>query len=838
LQIKPATTKCNNKKFANVYNLLKKVKPALTKHLKINKIQCTRTKLFLISILTFAVATVFAQSTASVKGRLIGEGVPVEFANVLLTTPADTTAILNYAITDSTGLFVMDKVAFGEYRITYRLIGYKTIGRTFAASASSVDLGTIEMEMDAAMLGEITVTAQRKLIQKTTEGFVINAAENITQTGGTATDILRSAPTVHVSDEGGISLRGKTPLILINGRSSSLANTNQIAASSIESIEIITNPSARYDASAESGIINIILKKNRLSGTNGSFALGAGWGARERVNVMANINHKTDKWNFGIAYDNRFAMRTRDIESSRTNFALPDEYKIEQIRHDNCYELLHNLKLNIDFLPDSKNTFAFEATGNLTGVDNLESLNSAIRRQNNDLASNRNRYSEEIERSPVAEFVLNYDRKYADDRKKLSANVTSSIRSFRQNTDITSHMLDPNDTFTGAPFYERTHNYENVYRSNAAVDYVVPVSPGAVVEVGAKGQFRRLTADFQLSKKTGNNYEVNDKASDIFEFNEQVYAAYIQYNGFMGDRSSPHWQYGAGIRAEQVYNHGDMQKSSANSFKNNYINLFPSANLAYFMSSGEFLKLTYGKRINYPGAGQLRPFTDVTDSLHQYSGNPYLKPEIIHSTELGYHREWKKYSLSSILFYRYAQDIIRQYSDLQPNGMIMSTQQNFGSAVTYGLENILDAELFAFYSINLSMSLFQSRINGTIGNTTDISNNAFCLYGKLINNFKWGRSRLQFTGIYNSPTVTPQGKNFANYYADIGFQQQLGKNAHLGIVLTDIFNSMKSGFDQNTPDFYRTNTRKADTRAILVTFAYTFNSSFRSRLLENRFSIE
>ncbi|MDR0795567.1 MAG: TonB-dependent receptor [Tannerella sp.] len=790
-------------------------------------------------ILTCITVVAYAQ-TGLVKGRLVGEGEPVEFANVLLTTVSDTSTVLQFALTDAQGMFTLDKVPFGEYRLINRFISYKTITTALNINEnnSSVDLGTIVMETDAAMLGEVTVTAQRRLVQKTTEGFKINAASNITQLGGTATDLLRSAPTVHVSDEGRISLRGKTPLILINGRSSSLANTNQIAASSIESIEIITNPPARYDASAESGIINIILKKNRQSGTNGALALGAGWGARERINVTVIINHKTEKWNFGMAYDNRFAMRTRDIEASRTNFALPDEYRIEQIRHDDCYEQLQNLKLNIDFSPNDKNIFGFEVIGNLPGIDNLESLNSAIRRQNNDLASNRNRYSEEIERSKVVEFALNYNRKFTDDRKKLSANVTTSIKGFRQNTDITSHMLDQNDVFTGAPFYERTHNYENVYLSNATLDYTFPVSPGAVVEVGGKGQFRSMTADFQMAKKVENDYEVNNAASDIFKFGEQVYAVYAQYSGFIGDRDNPRWQYGAGLRAEQVYNRGEMQKSDDNSFKNNYINFFPSANLVFFIKSDEFIKLTYGKRINYPGAGQLRPFTDVTDSLHQYSGNPYLKPEIIHSTELGFNKEWEKYSLSSILFYRYSQDVIRQYSELHPNGMIMSTQQNFGSAVTYGLENIIGAELLYFYSANLSVSLFQSRINGTIENTTELTNNAFCWYGKLINNFKWRNSRLQLTGIYNSSTITPQGKNFANYYVDMGFQQQLGKNTHLGIVLTDVFNSMKSGFDLNTPDFYRTNTRKADTRAILVAFAYTFNSAFRSRLLENRFSIE
>ena len=784
--------------------------------------------------------SIFSQTTISVKGKLMSEGEPVEFANVILSTVKDTSTVVQFAITDAEGVFTLEKVPLGEYRVTSSFIGYKTVITKFMINENNsiVDLGTIVMEVDAAMLGEVTVTAQRKLIQKTNEGFVINAASNITQAGGTATDLLRSAPTVHVNDEGGITLRGKTPLILINGRSSSLANTNRIAASSIESIEIITNPSAKYDASAESGIINIILKKNKQGGTNGAFALGAGLGAKERINSMAIINHKTEKWNFGIAYDNRFAGRINDIKSYRTNFALPDEHQINQIRHDDRRELLHNLKVNVDFSSNDKNTIGFEAVGNLTGQDNYESLTSAIITQDNVMTSNRNRYSEEIERERVAEFSLMYDRKFSEDRKKLSTSITTAIQGFRQNTDIISQMLDQYDVSIGTPFYEKTHNYENTNISSAILNYAFPVSPNAIVEVGGKGLFRKLNADFLMSEKVGNDYQVNTEGSDIFDFSEQVYAAYAQYSGFIGDKDNPHWQYGAGIRAEQVYNHGDTRKSNETSFKNDYINFFPSANLAFYLKPDEFLKLTYGKRINYPRSGQLRPFTDITDSLHQYSGNPQLKPEIIHSTELSYNKDWKKYSLTSILFFRYAQNMIRQYSELRPNGMIMSTQQNFGSAVTYGLENIIGIEPLSFYSANLSVSLFQYRISGTIDNTTDIANDAFCWYGKFINNFKWGRSRLQLTGIYNSPTVTPQSKNIAIYYMDMGFQQQFGKHTHLGIVIIDVLNSMKSGYNMNTPDFSRKYDRKADTRAVLVTFAYTFNSAFKSKLLENKFSIE
>jgi len=303
----------------------------------------------------------------SVKGRLMEGSSPLEFVDVLLSSAKDTLTVLKYASSDAEGFFALEKVPFGEYRLTARLIGFQALSMPVIVNSPLIDLGNMTMKEDALMLSTVTVSAQRKLIQKTAEGFTLNVSSDITQMGGTATDLLRNTPTVQVNADGGITLRGKSPLILINGRNSAMSNTDHIAASSVESIEIITNPSAKYDASAESGIINIQLKKNKQSGTNGAFAAGAGFGAKGRVNSTMLLNHKTDKWNLGIGYDNRFAGRTQTIEATRTNFDIPDEYRLIQNRNDKRLELLQDLKVNIDFTPDNKNLFSFEAIGNLSG---------------------------------------------------------------------------------------------------------------------------------------------------------------------------------------------------------------------------------------------------------------------------------------------------------------------------------------------------------------------------------------------------------------------------------------------------------------------------------------
>jgi outer membrane receptor protein involved in Fe transport len=781
-----------------------------------------------------------AQKTGMAAGNVSDKDKPLEFVTVTLSKKTDTGKIAYHTTSDTLGRFVINQVEFGEYIIKFSLIGYIPSAQEISLTAASatIKFNNYALNRDANLLQSVTVSAQKKLIEKTPQGFVVNAAANITASGGTATDLLKNTPTVSVDADGVITLRGKIPLILINGRNSNLNNPDQIPASSIESIEIINNPTATSDAGAESGIINIKLKKNKQNGTNGALALGAGMGARGRINSSLLVNHKTQKWNLGLGYDNRFAGRTRKINGNRNNFNLPDDYLLDQKRNDKRLEQIQNLKFNADFSPNTKNIFSFEAIGNIEGQDNDESLNSALYKQNGTANSNTNRHSVEIARSKVAEFAVDYSRKFTESRKSLSANITSSVNRDRENTTITSQSLDKNDIGTGSPWFQKTHNYENGHVSTARLDYAFPVSKKGLVETGYKGIYRRIVADFETADLVSNAYVINTGASNIFTFNEQVHAAYLQYHSSVGAASSKNWKYNLGMRAEQVLNNGNTRSNSVQ-FANRYLKLFPTASLAYYHQANEYWILSYGKRINRPGLGQLNPFTDVTDSLNPHSGNPNLKPEIIQALELGYNREWSKFSLSTNLFYRYSINTIRPYSKLQNNGANLSFPVNIGSATTYGVENIVSANVTKWYDFNASLSLFQQQLNAD-NISFDAVQNAFGWYVKLINNFiPWKGCKIQATGSYNSALPTPQGKRIAQYFADLGFQQKLGKgNARLGLTVTDVFNTFKSGYINNTAEFSNYRYGKADTRAFIITFAWFFKSAFKEKLLENKFSTD
>ncbi|MCV2483469.1 TonB-dependent receptor [Flavobacterium sp. SH_e] len=782
----------------------------------------------------------FSQKTNSINGIVSDGKTPIEFVDVVLKPVTDTTKIYAYAVTDSSGKFILENVTPAEYILKFRLIGFKSQNQKIKYTGSPISISDIVLQEDANLLNTVVVKSEKKQIQKTTEGFVFNAVSNISQSGGTAIDMLKNIPTVAVDADDAISLRGKTPLILINGKNSAITNMNQIPASSIESIEVITSPTAKYDANAESGIINIKLKKNNLNGINGAAVLGGGFGAKGRISSSALLNYKNDKWNVGVAYDNRFAGRTKSIEGERTNYFIEDEHYIRQNRHDERTEGLQNLKFNVDFSPNERNTFSFEALGNIENLKNDETLRTNVSNSSDEFFSSNKRHSLELQGSKVAELAFNYDRKFSDDRKSLNASITSSFNFDKENTDIDTDNYDENGMLIGDTFWQKTHNYEKENISNAILNYAFPISEKSIIETGYKGTFRFFNSDFQSADLVNGDYVINPLASNIFDFNEQINAFYGLLNSHSGTKDNQKWKYNLGLRAEQVSNSGKTETGTDN-FSNNYLKLFPSASLQLNLKSDEFLKLGYSKRINRPDLDDLNPFIDITDALNPHGGNPYLKPEIIHIVELNYNKEWDNYSFSGNAFYRNANNTIRQYGTLQDNGVVLLQPQNIGNMITYGLESIFSLKPFSFYDANISLTAFQQNISaGNLEQAEDVVKSAFSWYGKVINNFiPWKGGKLQIIGNYNSAVATPQGKRIPIYNVDMGFQQKLGKgNARLGLVVTDMFNTLESGYKNNTVLFKNQRTSKSDTRALMITFAYTFRSDFKEKLLENQFSTE
>jgi outer membrane receptor protein involved in Fe transport len=785
----------------------------------------------------------FAQGVGSLRGIIMEDSNPIEFANIFLTLRADTTKIVTSAVTDSLGRFLLDKIPIGNHVLNVKMIGYvpKQITISINEAGQMVDLKEIVIAADAFMLNALEVRGTRDLIQKTEEGFIIKAADNLTQIGGTAADLLKNMPGVLVNADGEITLRGRSPLTLINGRISGIAGIDRsaqlerIPASSIDRIEIISNPSAKYDADAEGGIINIILKKNEDNGTNGAFAVGAGRGDRYRLNASSLLNHKAGKWNFGGAYDNWYTTRTRRVTGNRINFDLPDEYFLTQRRFDERLIFYQNAKATIDYVPNKKSSLNFEALWAFPGENNNETLKNTYETSGNDFTSRNRRHSNEIRRSHALELNLTYTRHFNDPEKLLTTNISNTLSNEKENTDITTQRLTEQDIAFGNPSLQRTHVYQKTNLSNFAIDYTQPLSRHGIIETGYKGIFRFLNADFQRANLEGEQFTIDPLNSNLFVFHEQIHAIYTQYTGWTGKKEEPTWKYNIGIRAEKVWNNGKTRDESQ-LFTNEYFNLFPSANLFYYTQNRNNFKLSYSKRITRPGLGQLNPFIDITDSLNQHGGNPRLKPERIHSMELGYNHTLKKASFSLTTFYRLRTNAILQYTILDQNGVALAIPLNFGKATTYGIEAIASYNPFSFWSINYSFSAYEFQIDNSEV-AAEVSTSQTSWYTKLINNFSlFKNNKLQIIGNYTSPIAIPQGKSIAVYFVDLGLQQKIMKGkGRLGAVVTDVFNTQQYGFITSDYNFSFNRYSKIDTRAVMLTFGYTFGTSFKEKLMENRF---
>jgi len=797
-----------------------------------------------VFLLSFSCSpTSFAQGSGLVSGTVQESGNPLAFANVYMTLSKDTVTIVAATVTDSIGRFRLEKLPLAEYILNVRMIGFFSwhLEVALTPGSSHIDVGKISMETDARLLNTVEVTAMRDMIEKTDEGFVVNAADNLTQIGGTAADLMKNMPGVLVDAEGGITLRGKSPLVLINGRVSGIAGIDRsaqltrIPASSIERIEIMNNPSAKYDADAEGGIINIILKKNEDIGTNGAFGLGAGLGDRYRLNASALLNHKTAKWNIGMAYDNWYTTRTRKLTGDRINFDLPEQYYLTQRRSDERLIFYQNAKATVDFTPNEKNTVNFEALWAFPGENNNETLNNTYTTVENEFTSRNERFSNEIRRSHAVELSLRHALKLADPGKSLTSNLSSTIGNDKENTDITTRPFSEDNTPLGESYYQRTHTYEKTNLSSLTVDYAQPLTQRGTLETGYKGIFRFLNADFERASQLNGDYVIDPLNTNVFVFREQIHAVYSQFTGWTGDKEEPQFKYNVGLRAEKVWNHGKTLDESQ-SFNNEYFNLFPSANFFFYTPARNNFKVSYSRRINRPGLGALNPFIDITDSLNQHGGNPRLKPELIHSLEAGYYFALQKSTLSVTAFYRIRKNAIMPFTVLDSNGVALSQPRNFGHASTFGVEALAGFQPISTWSVNISLSAYETYIANSAG-AADLLVRQISWYGKLINNFTLLKNlKLQVTGNYTSPTAIPQGKTIAVYFVDLGLQQKIMKgNGRLGLSLTDIFNTQKYGNVTSDYNFTFTRTGKLDTRAIMLTFGYTFGTSFKENMMENRF---
>jgi len=757
----------------------------------------------------------YAQSYA-VTGKLVDSesSEPLGFVQVALFSPEDPSNPAAYGDTDELGKFSVQTPP-GSYVFKAFFIGYADLEVPGVRVNGPKNLGTLPLKGENQNLDEIVIETNKLPVRTNMEGMVITPENNIANIGGTLLDILRNTPSISVSEDGGIALRGSTGInILINGRNSSLTqNLDQLPASAVEEIRIINNPNARFDAEAEGGVIDIILKKGENLGTNGGAE--ATLGSRYRSNVGARLNHRSIRLNTYAGYNYRDWKNVGNRRSTRVLFE--EDETLHQTTRSTSRNAGHNLNYGADYY-FGKNILSYEGvfqssedwqTNTLfaqlsRGADNTEDFNYVRRNNENET---------DLSHDNALIFERSFEGKGHLLRALASHSYTNQYKT--QQIEIFNGTLDPIQENLSGRELAYTDEIRNI--SVAQADYIRPLKSGKF-ETGLKSNIRRFDNDYQYLRfsETEQEFVRDEQISNRFDYKDQIHAAYAVYS-----RTNPKFEYALGLRGEMTHVDTYLRNTDERN-KQTYTNLLPSVQGLYNLGDDHALKFTYSRRIDRPTAWRLNPFPDITDSLNVRRGNPNLQPELINSFELGHLANFEKSSLTTTMFYRKVNGQLDMITTVE-NGISYTQPDNLLSAQSYGIEFIGTGEITPWYTVNGSLTAFRIMVDGS-NISEEFTNAGFAWNTKFTQDFKLPLEvNFQLVGNYDSPEIEAQGRDRAQYYIDASLQRSFfADKGNLSLSVTDIFDTRRFAGNALTNTFSQEFYAKRETRIVLVSARFKF----------------
>jgi outer membrane receptor protein involved in Fe transport len=763
----------------------------------------------------------------------------IEFATVsLFRMPKDT--LIGGIVTNANGSFELENLRPGKYKMVIAFMGYKSlvIDTLVLRKLEERDLGNIALGSNEKVLREVTIETQQDMVKNTIDKKVFNAEKLAIANGGSANDVLTQVPTVSVDIDGNISLRGSGNVtILIDGRPSVMSGAGRagvlsgIPASAIESVEVITNPSAKYDPDGMSGIINIVLKKNKLQGTNGNASISAGTNNKYNGNISYNLRKK--KVNIYTNYSFRYNERYGRGDVKRTTYMGDSAIYLIQKNNSDNLNRNHSAKVGMDYNASKLATFGFNATMNYENKTEQEKLVNNSVNESTQLASAFNRYTNNPSDGLSQDYNLNYRQKFKNPKQLLSVESNYSINNnFSNSMYQQENFWEDYHEIIPYWFYQNNRSNTDFSINSNTIDFESPLFKNGKIESGLKNTNREIDNDFY--SETFNNsvgsFLADDSLNNRFVYNENIYAAYTSYGQTLGK-----WSYKAGLRAEQANTKSTLINNNT-SFVNNYFNVFPTAFINRKINDKQEVQLNYGRRINRPGTRQLSPFTDYSNPLILRVGNPYLNPEYTHNLELSYLYNHKKVNFSTTVFYRKTVDLIMRNISINSNNQTIVTFTNLGSSENMGIETVSRIELYKWWNITANLNGFQTVIQGTNQdgeiNTSNLSWNAKFLSNMLL---KKGWS-LQASGLYNARNIMAQGTILPMSQVDFALKKDVFKNkGTFTLSVTDIFDQMRFRINTSGSNFSQEVERKRETRVATLTFNYRFGSGdFAQRRTRNK----
>jgi outer membrane receptor protein involved in Fe transport len=717
-------------------------------------------------------------------------------------------------------------------------------------NAVDKDLGNLKMIVDQQQLDEVTVTADKPLVSMSIDRKVFNVEKNLTSIGGTAQDVMKNVPGVNVDVDGNVTMRNATPQIYIDGRPSTLT-LDQIPADEIESVEIITNPSAKFDASGGgAGILNIVMKKNRKPGYNGN--LRANIDSRGKPNVGGNINIKEGKINFFGSGQLSYRESITNASTTQENFLGSDTAHLMQTDKPINQGYYAFARGGIDYLIDNRNTITLGGNivrGHFDTKDFFNITRDTTTMGNFIGGDTGTRASNTAYNFKNAGGTLSFKHNFAKTNKEYTADLTYS----HSNNDNTSAYV--------TQYFNNTYSTPYLYQSGAGggvtnyftgqTDFTNPITTKIKIEMGARAAIRNFTSysdTYTEDSANGPNILV-PALSNNYTYRDQVYAAYTTFS-----QQINRFNYQTGLRVESSQYSGTLNVDGVNTpLGNQYpLSLFPSVYTTYKLTDRQDIQLNYSRKINRPSFFQLLPFTNFTDSLNLTKGNPNLIPEFDNLFEFSYQNQFNgKQTLLATIYLRTSSNLISTYQYREPNSgadsvLLITTYGNASSSYTYGLELIGKNKLTSWWDITTDLNFYDATVNAS-NLSGGINNSQFSWFGKLSNDFKFPKNySAQVSGVYTAKTLIPQSTgggqgpgtfgqqqpNADGYikpsgYVDIAFKKDFLKNnaASLTLQMSDVFRTRTYSSYSQTQFAIQQNWRIRDPQVVRLTFNWRFGKA-------------
>lgn len=813
-------------------------------------------------------------------------GKPVEAASVqLLQNKLDSATkkrkevVVSGMLTDKKGEFSLENLAImASYKLKVTAIGYKTYEQKaafelnmggggarngdFSGMMSGVDkdLGNIKLTVDEQQLQNVTVSATRGLLTMNIDRKVFNVEKNLNSVGGTAVDVMKNVPSVNVDIDGNVTLRNAAPQIFVDGRPTTMS-LDQIPADAIASVEIITNPSAKFDASGGgSGILNIVMKKNRKAGYNGN--VRASIDSRARPSLGGDINVKQGKVNLFASGQGGLRKSISTVSTQRADYLSTGFASLLQENGPINRGFFGFGRMGMDYFIDNRNTITLSGNivrGRFATVDEINIYKDTVSflslpagreygLRTSDFVGNFRNYG----------ATLGYKHNYAKTGKEWTADANFNASKNDNGGDFLTQYTNLNTGVKTPMFAERTEGGGTNRFLTLQTDFTNPLTSTKKIELGARAAFRNFTSfNDNYYRNTSGDLQLIPGVNNRYEFDDKVFAAYTTWS-----QQIKSFSYQLGLRVESSEYQGKLT-STGEEFTNKFpVSLFPSAFFTYKISNKQDLQLNYSRKINRPNFFQLIPFIDYSDSLNLSKGNPGLIPEFTNLVELSYQNQYgKSHSFLATAYMRNTDNLVTryQYKDRNPNpakndSVIINTYANANRSFTVGLELTGKNKIASWWDLTTNINIFNSALK--VGSITGASNNSLLSWFVKVNNsFKLPKNySIQLSGDYTAKTLLPpsstggggggrgggmfgggggmfgqqpvsaQGYIKPQYSVDFSIRKDFLKNnaASLTLQVNDIFRTRLSASHSESIYFVQDNERRRDPQVLRLNFNWRF----------------